>query len=221
MVAIDAQRKQRAARLASTAVAPVPIRVQPRRSELTPTLASEAAVPRTRAIGGEDASQQETPPNTKRPDLLGNQFWRRRSADRGRPRKFETPEILMAAAIDYFEWVDANPLIECKATQYQGKPILLKTPKMRAMSLSGLCLHLGLARSAWRRYRTRPGFELAVELIESAIYCQKFEGAAAGLFNPRIIARELGLKERTDITPVDQPAREKIVPITIQWRKRS
>ena len=206
--------------MASTAVAPVPIQGQSRRSAFTSTLASEAAVPRTRAIGWEDASQQETLPNTKRPDLLGNQFWRRRRAHRGPPRKFENPEDLWAAAIDYFEWVDANPLIECKATQYQGKPILLKTPKMRAMSLSGLCLHLGLERSAWRRYRTRPGFELAVELIESAIYCQKFEGAAAGLFNPRIIARELGLKERTDITPVDQPARE-IVPIIIQWRKRS
>jgi hypothetical protein len=37
-------------------------------------------------------------------------------------------------------------------------------------------------------------------LIEDIIYNQKFEGAAAGLLKENIIARELGLKDQSDIT---------------------
>jgi len=44
------------------------------------------------------------------------------------------------------------------------------------------------------------GWAEAVELVEQAIYNQKFEYAAAGLMNATIIARDLGLAEKTVTT---------------------
>ena len=41
--------------------------------------------------------------------------------------------------------------------------------------------------------------------IEKTIYKQKFDGATAGSFNANIIARDLGLKDKTDITSDDKP----------------
>jgi len=43
-------------------------------------------------------------------------------------------------------------------------------------------------------------FLTVIEEIERAIYNQKFQGAAGNLLNANIIARDLGLKEQTDIT---------------------
>ena len=37
-----------------------------------------------------------------------------------------------------------------------------------------------------------------IERIEQTVYSQKFEGAAAGLLNANIIARDLGLADRRE-----------------------
>ena len=39
--------------------------------------------------------------------------------------------------------------------------------------------------------------------VEQIIYNQKFAGATAGLMNPNIIARDLGLSDKTDHTSSD------------------
>ena len=38
-----------------------------------------------------------------------------------------------------------------------------------------------------------------IDDIEKIIYRQKFEGAAAGLLNANIIARDLGLRDKQDV----------------------
>ena len=40
----------------------------------------------------------------------GNQFWKIRSKH-GRDKLFATPELMLEAAMEYFEWCDANPWI--------------------------------------------------------------------------------------------------------------
>jgi hypothetical protein len=64
---------------------------------------------------------------------------------------------------------------------------------MRAMTINGLCLFLCITHDAWSEYRKRPEFTGVCASIEQAIREQKFTGAAAGLFNHAIIARDLGL----------------------------
>jgi hypothetical protein len=118
----------------------------------------------------------------------------------GPPRIFENPEEMWKQASDYFDWISENPLYEVKVTHFQGDPVEMTSPKMRAMTIESLVLFIGVSRSAWGDYRKREEFVETVERIENIIYIQKLEGSAASLLNPLIIMRELGLKEHTDIT---------------------
>ena len=70
---------------------------------------------------------------------------------------------------------------------------------MRAATIVGLCLYLGISRDTWYDWReTRPDLSDIMDAAESAIYSQKFEGAAAGLLKENIIAREMGLADKQD-----------------------
>ena len=124
-----------------------------------------------------------------------NQYWKARRSH-GRKPKFATPEEFYSKCVDYFEWVEASPLMKSVQVIYQGKATTYEVAKMRAMTLKGLCLYLGIRYETLLNYRKRPGFEYVTERVDSIIYEQKFSGAAAGLFNPVIIARELNLKGR-------------------------
>ncbi len=125
----------------------------------------------------------------------GNQFWRERSSH-GRKPKFATPEQLWDAAVEYFEWVDANPLYEEKVFHAGGVITRIHVAKMRAMTLKSLCGFIGIRMQTWCEYRAKEGFSYITERIYMIIYEQKFSGAAANLLNASIIARELGLGEK-------------------------
>jgi hypothetical protein len=129
----------------------------------------------------------------------GNDFWKQRSSH-GRKPKFETPDDLEAACIEYFEWVEANPLYEAQAFAYQGKVTMQPVAKMRAMTISGLCIFLDITLQNWTEYREREGFSDITTRADEIIRTQKFEGASAGLLNPSIIARDLGLADKQDQT---------------------
>lgn len=124
----------------------------------------------------------------------GNKFWMARSTHGPKP-KFEDAQALLRACHEYFEWVHANPLWQPRAFVIDGKWELKDVPKLRAMTLHGLCLFLDIERSTWDGYRRRKSFGEAVAKVESVIRTQKFEGAAAFMFNGSIIARDLRLGE--------------------------
>lgn len=128
------------------------------------------------------------------PAPIGNQFWKAR-AKHGRDKIFSTPKMLLDAAHEYFEWVDANPLIESKAAQFQGEQVDLTVKKMRAMTLEGLYIFLGVSKQTWFDYKAREDFVDVMAEIEAIIRTQKFAGAAADMLNANIIARDLGLKD--------------------------
>ena len=73
-------------------------------------------------------------------------------------------------------------------------------PKMRAMTQNGLFLFLGISPQTWANYRERDGFLEITARVESVIYEQKFTGAAADMLNPNIIARELGLADKKELS---------------------
>ncbi len=126
----------------------------------------------------------------------GNQFWKVR-AKHGRDKIFSTPDMLWDAACEYFQWVEDNPLKEEKIFQYQGGIVRDEVKKIRAMTLKGLYFFLGIHPSTWDEYKKREDFTDITRDIETIIYNQKLEGAAADLLNANIIARELGLKDAT------------------------
>jgi len=124
----------------------------------------------------------------------GNRFWEARSTH-GRKPKFAHPDMLWSACVEYFQWVEENPLYEMQPFAYQGVVTQEPVAKMRAMTISGLCIFLDIERTTWDLYRVRDGFSHIVTRAEEVIRDQKFSGAAAGLLNANIIARDLGLKD--------------------------
>lgn len=131
---------------------------------------------------------------------LGNQFWKARTKH-GRDKIFKSAELLREACVEYFDWVEANPLWEMKAFAFQGVVTQEPVAKMRAMTKGGLCLFLGIDQTTWNRWREGDDqdFCRVTHDAEEIIRCQKFSGAAADLLNANIIARDLGLTDKGEI----------------------
>lgn len=130
----------------------------------------------------------------------------------GRKRTFRTAKALMDACIKYFEWVKENPWREDADFHYQGNVVPNQKNLVRAMTITGLCLHIGITTKCWRQWRTKDNpegdksaedWKAVVEWAEAVIWEQKFTAAAAGLLRENIISRELGLQERTALFGVN------------------
>jgi len=143
------------------------------------------------------------------PAPIGNQFWKLRSKH-GRDRLFKTPALLWKACEEYFQWCIDNPLPEI---DYRGKDADQVTLyKMRPFTIQGLCRYLN-TNSVWfnqfeeslkdeRKRKTSKNKEFSQILtrVRETIYEQKFTGAASGFLNPMIIARDLSLKDRSELS---------------------
>lgn len=133
----------------------------------------------------------------------GNEFWKLRSKH-GRDKLFETPELLWDAACEYFEWCDNNPLSEDKLFHYQGAIVHDKSSKMRAYTMEGICLYLSCSVNYFNNFESNniesKDFMEVITRIRETAYNQKFTGAAADLLNANIIARDLGLSDKKDLS---------------------
>lgn len=138
--------------------------------------------------------------------LPGNKFWEATypfgaatSAARMR-----SAEEVRAACLDYMNWVHDNPLYVDELVKFEGRATHESVAKMRAMTNVGLCMHIGISRETWSHWRqTREDLKDVIAWADDVIYRQKFEGAAAGLLNQAIIARDLGLADRQELTGAD------------------
>lgn len=135
--------------------------------------------------------------------LPGNRFWEVRSSCGANP-KFDGPEMLWAACQEYFHWNEENPLYEAKAFSSGGTVIVENLPKMRAMTVGGLCMFLDISQETWCVWRkTRADLSEIIARVDDAIRRQKFEGASADMLNANIIARDLGLADKQEHTGKD------------------
>lgn len=140
------------------------------------------------------------------PAPKGNKYWEFRDKH-GRDYKYN-PDALWKEALNYFKWVEENPLWEAvtiqrgiKIKDEKGNETIeyfAKAPKMRAMTLTAFCLFADITIHTFENYEKIKDFLPVTTRIKEIIYTQKFEGAAATLLNPNIIARDLGLSEKTD-----------------------
>lgn len=136
----------------------------------------------------------------------GNTLWKKSIENRKKLGKFPGPHAVLELVCEYFEWVEDNPLQESKLVTYEGLSNLEQIPKMRAPSMPGLCAFLGIHRDtwgSWRRGDDRVELKDVVEWAEQIMYDRKYSGAAAGLLNPMMIARDLGLSEKQELTSPD------------------
>jgi len=150
---------------------------------------------------------------------VGNQFWKLRSKH-GRDRIFATPELLLEAAYEYFQWCIDNPLIEVDFRNTKNGLERIELPKMRAFTIEGLTCYLHVNKVYFndfedglkgKRDELSKGFSEVITHVKGIIYRQKFEGAAAGLLNANIIARDLGLTESSETKHTGIPAPTNII----------
>lgn len=124
----------------------------------------------------------------------GNKFWEQRSTH-GRETLFASPLLLWEAAKEYFEWCEENPITDPRS--FGGKQQI-----QRPFTMQGLCSYLDCSTGYFRTFKAtqdqKKDFLAIIERIEEAIYQQKFENAAIGVYNQNIIARDLGLVERSE-----------------------
>lgn len=133
------------------------------------------------------------------PAPKGNRFWEARSSHGANP-KFAEASDLWDACLEYFEWVERNPLQEAKVVQSAGKPKIIAVDKMRAMTIGGLCVFLDISHDTWSYWRNnRKDLSDVIARVDQIIRTQKFEGAAADLLNANIISRELGLADKKEL----------------------
>lgn len=131
--------------------------------------------------------------------------------------KYKSPEELWQSCCEYFQWTEEHPLYATQVVAYKGMGSLVKVPKMRAMTITGMCIFLGITIDTWHTYKQKYSDYLVVCIsAESVIYHQKFTGAAADLLNASIIARDLGLKDQHEHTGKDGgPIQTQQIPVDV------
>lgn len=132
----------------------------------------------------------------------GNQFWKFRTKH-GRDKIFDDPKVLWDECVKYFEWCEENPLQEEKVFHASGEITRTTVAKIRAMTIHGLCFYLKISNETWANYRKNKDFFGVIHEAEQTIYNQKFAGAAADLLNANIIARDLGLSDKKELSGND------------------
>lgn len=126
-----------------------------------------------------------------------NQYWKKRSKH-GRNKIIKDPETLAKASDEYFEWCVNNPIIEI---DYRGKDLVkIELPHPRVFQKGELARFCNVAQ--WRTIdELKEGnndFSQVITRIEGIIRDQKYTYAVVGMFNSNIVARDLGLKDKSE-----------------------
>lgn len=125
--------------------------------------------------------------------------------DKARMRvRFSSPADLLTVAHRYFQWAQDTPLKEENVYVHRGIVTRADTHKTRAFSRKGFAAFAGVPLSYLNRLRGQgPEWAEALDLVEQVIEMQLYEHAAAGMLNANLVARTLGLAERSEVTGRD------------------
>lgn len=134
---------------------------------------------------------------------IGNNYWQFRNKH-GRDFKY-TPEGLWEEAVRYFEWMSErvwNKKEAIKSGDLAGT--IMDVPVTTPMSIESFCLFADIGTDTFRNYESgspeyKDFFEVTTR-IRGIIESQQLEGATVGTYNANIIARKLGLADKTDVT---------------------
>lgn len=133
----------------------------------------------------------------------GNKYWEFRGKH-GRDFRY-TPELLWVEAVKYFEWISQNVWNKKEAIKSgELAGTLVDIPTSTPMSIESFCLFADIDRQTFLNYESNKEpyldfFEVTTR-IRGIIESNQFEGATVGAYNPNIIARKLGLADKTETT---------------------
>ena len=144
----------------------------------------------------------------------GNNYWEFRNKH-GRNFSYQ-PESLWTEAVKYFEYMSSkvwNKKEAIKSGDLAGKTMDVPTPT--PMSIESFCLFADIDRTTFLNYQSNEGnyidFFTVATRIKDIIESQQFEGATVGVYNPNIIARKLGLIDKSEVSD----KREKTIKVEI------
>lgn len=146
----------------------------------------------------------------------GNKFWEERSKH-GRSKAFATPEILWEVACEYFAWCEKNPIKDPRS--FGQRKI------QRPFTLVGFCRFAGVNSVYLQQLEDQlkgkedeqsKEFSNIIILIKETCFQQKFENAVIGVYKENIIARDLGLTDKKDVTTNGEPISDKRPVVKLQ-----
>lgn len=138
----------------------------------------------------------------------GNKYWEFRDKH-GRGFKYD-PESLWDESVKYFEYMNErvwNKAEAIKSGDMAGST--MNVPTSIPFSCESFCLFADISNETFRNYQSNKEeyqdfFEVATR-IRQIIDSQQFEGATVGAYNPNIIARKLGLGDKTILEGGKEP----------------
>lgn len=115
----------------------------------------------------------------------------------GRPRTIVSPDDLWELFVEYKESIFNSPYVKKEVTQRANGAELKQIYIDKPLTWDGFELFIDIhsLRDYKKKYKE---FSHIITRIDKEIYNNKFSGAASGLFNSNIIARDLGLKDRSE-----------------------
>lgn len=119
----------------------------------------------------------------------------------GRPRRFAKPSQMLKAFEEYVEDRKSRAIeISEDEESSNSNGFSSDHSKVRKishpLSIRDFCVHLGMTYSWWRNLPDE--FLTVKEAISDFIFGYQLKGAESGMFNANIVARELGLADKTD-----------------------
>jgi hypothetical protein len=144
----------------------------------------------------------------KRGDL-GYWEWRKNT---GRPKNLKSPEQLWGLACDYFQMVDEMPAERqdfIRGGESAGRIITLENVQPYNWAgfedfLSERAVIAKLDDYKSNKDNRYSEYADVIARIRNAMFDQKFRGAAVGAFKENIIARDLGLTDKTESTLIQE-----------------
>ena len=130
-----------------------------------------------------------------------NNYWQFRNKH-GRDFKY-TPDELWNEALAYFEFMSKSVWNKKEAIKSGDKAgTLIDIPTITPLSIETFCLYADISRPTLLNYESNEDpykdFFTITTCIKDIISSQQFEGATVGAYNPNIIARKLGLSDKSE-----------------------
>lgn len=160
----------------------------------------------------------EKKPTTQDGKPLHRIFHERMTANlkrgRGRPKHFESAQQLLDEVMEYFDWLENNPLELDNIVSDNGSALRMEKRKQRAPTIQGMCLFLGISTRSWEDLRKNDDEDIRMlhQSIHELIRERKFVYGAANELNARIIAMDLGLSSSVKVEGGDAPIRVQVEP---------
>ena len=121
--------------------------------------------------------------------------------------KAYTPEEWGHVFLDYLkdrqdkEWQKKEPI---KSGDRAGD--IIDIPHCLPLTIRSFCVFANVIPDTFRNYEKAEGYEeyfLITTRMRNVIEADQIDGATVGAYNPNIIARLIGLKDRSDVTSND------------------